>query len=264
MPVARRVSARKSRNRRGRRRRRGSGTWARRVLLALGLVIALLAVNLIYQVARKPSELLFPASGVLRKDPAQTWAVYGPAFRRNATALIPAELLAALAQAEGTGNPLAHTYWRFAWSLHPFELYRPASSAVGMYQITDAAYEQARHYCIRAHHLVRAGDWSDWRGCWFNRLLLRVLPEDAIELTAAYLELNVEAIVREAPAPSAHATERLATLVHLCGPSLAAAYARRGYRLAAGERCGTHDPRAYLQRVALLRAEFAALAAQGS
>ncbi|MBV9696464.1 MAG: lytic transglycosylase domain-containing protein [Gammaproteobacteria bacterium] len=231
------------------------------MLLGLGLAIALLVVNLVYQVARKPTELLFPVSTVLRKDPAQTWAVYGPAFRRNATALIPAELLAALAQAEGTGNPLAHTYWRFAWSVHPFELYRPASSAVGMYQITDAAYEQARHYCIRAHRLVREANWSEWHGCWLNRLSLRVLPEDAIELTAAYLELNVAAIERDAPAPSPRATERLATLVHLCGPSLAAAYAHRGYRLAPGERCGAHDPHAYLQRVAVLRAEFAALAA---
>ncbi|MBV9344504.1 MAG: lytic transglycosylase domain-containing protein [Gammaproteobacteria bacterium] len=231
-------------------------------MLALAAAIALLTLNLAYQIARKPAELLFPVSGMLRKQPAQTWATYGEAFRRNSTALIPAELLAALAQGEGAGDPLAHTYWRFAWSAHPLELYRPASSAVGMYQLTDAAYAQARHYCIRAHQVVPAADWRDWHGCWHGGLYLRVLPEDAIELTAAYLDLNVAAILRERPRPPPRETERLATLVHLCGPAVAAAYARRGYQLGVGERCGAHDPRAYLKRIGLLRAQFARLAQQ--
>ena len=60
-------------------------------------------------------------------------------------------LLAALAQVEGSGNPIVRTYWRLAFSTEPFEIYRPASSAVGMYQITDGTFADARHYCIHEH-----------------------------------------------------------------------------------------------------------------
>ena len=106
-----------------------------------------------------------------------------------------AELLAALAQVEGSGNPLVRTYWRWSWPALPFDFYRPASSAVGMYQITDPTFEEARHYCIHDHELTREGAWNDWHSCWFNSLYLRVVPADAVELTAADLDLKVTAIL---------------------------------------------------------------------
>jgi len=77
---------------------------------------------------------------------------------------------------EASGNPLVRTYWRWSWALKPFELYRPASSAVGMYQITDGTFAEARHYCIHHHALAREGAWNDWRACWFNALYWRVVP----------------------------------------------------------------------------------------
>jgi len=229
------------------------------VLLA---AIVALALNGIYQIARKPTELLFPVSGVLAKTPQQTWREYGPAFRRFATPVVTPELLAALAQVEGAGNPLVHTYWRWSWVVRPFELYRPASSAVGMYQITDGTFAEARHYCIHHHALAEEGAWNDWRSCWFNKLYLRVLPRDAIELTAAYLDLKVNAILVQNPhrTPSSLQRQHLAAVVHLCGAGAAASYAQRGFRFAAGERCGTHDPREYLLRVDQMRALFTQLA----
>ena len=71
-----------------------------------------------YQAIRKPTELFFPVSGVLAKTPRDTWQEYGAAFRRFATPAISPELLAALAQVEGSGNPLVRTYWRWAWERH--------------------------------------------------------------------------------------------------------------------------------------------------
>ena len=240
---------------------------AARVLLAL-LLLALVAlsVNAAYQVLRKPTELFFPISGALAKTPQQSWRDYGAAFRRYATAAIPAELLAALAQVEGSGNPLVRTYWRFAWAARPFDLYRPASSAVGMYQITDGTFEEARHYCIHQHALVREGAWNDWHSCWFNGLYARVLPEDAIELTAAYLDLKVSTILaqRRATAATALQKQHLAAVVHLCGAGSAALYAERGFRFAAGQRCGAHDPREYLRRVDQLHVVFVQLAQQSA
>jgi hypothetical protein len=66
-----------------------------------------LAANGVYQVARKPSELLFPVSGTLYKTPRETWSEYQASFRAHATAVITPTLLAALAQVEGSGNPVA-------------------------------------------------------------------------------------------------------------------------------------------------------------
>jgi len=229
------------------------------VLLAAGVA---LAINGVYQVARKPTELFFPVSGVLAKTPQETWREYGPAFRRYATPAIAPELLAALAQVEGSGNPLVRTYWRWSWEPRPFDLYRPASSAVGMYQITDGTFAEARHYCIHHHALIHDGPWNDWHSCWFNSLYLRVVPRDAIELTAAYLDLKVNAILANDRRHAASALQRqhLAAVVHLCGAGGAAAYAQRGFRFADGERCGAHDPREYLRRVDAMREVFTRLA----
>jgi len=97
-------------------------------ILVLGvLAIACVAVNWIYQVARKPSELFFPVSGTLYKTPAETWRQYAPLFQEYSTSVMTPELLAAIAQVEGSGNPVARTYWRWSWTRQPFEMYRPAS-----------------------------------------------------------------------------------------------------------------------------------------
>ena len=142
---------------------------------------------------RKPTELFLPLSVALYKTPAETWGAYSPLFRRHATPVITAEFLAALAQVEASGNPIVRTYWRWSWVPDPFELYRPASSAVGMYQITDGTFEQAKRYCIHDHAVVEEGPWYAWRSCWFNELYFRVVPSHAIELTSAYLDRTVAA-----------------------------------------------------------------------
>ena len=87
------------------------------------------ALNLIYQVMRKPGEIFAPISASLSKSPVVTWESYGALFEKHSTSIISPELLAALAQVESDGNPVARTYWRWQWSWSPFEIYRPASSA---------------------------------------------------------------------------------------------------------------------------------------
>jgi len=235
--------------------------------LALYLVctaILALAANFVYQIIRKPSELFFPVSSVLAKTPTETWRAYAALFRRYATPHVSAELLAALAQVEGSGNPLVRTYWRWSWPALPFDFYRPASSAVGMYQITNPTFEEARHYCIHNHELTREGAWNDWHSCWFNSLYLRVVPADAVQLTAADLDLKVTATLEHAGKSTASPVQvrHLAAVTHLCGAGAGALYARRGFRFSPGQRCGDHDPRVYLERVDALTAEFARLAAR--
>jgi hypothetical protein len=225
-----------------------------------------LAVNLIYQVARKPSELFFPVSATLNKTPTQTWRQYESLFRTHSTRVMTAELLAAIAQVEGSGNPVARTYWRWSWTTQPFEMYRPASSAVGMYQITDGNFAEARHYCIHDHVVVEDGPWNDWRSCWFNSLYARVLPGNAVELTSAYLDHSVAVILERHASVGATLSRRqdLAAVIHLCGAGAGDEFARRGFRLLEGQRCGDHEVRAYVARVNAMKAVFAALAAHSA
>jgi hypothetical protein len=234
------------------------------IVLAITAVLAL-AINWIFQVVRKPTELFFPVSGTLFKTPTETWREYGAVFRRHSTNIISPELLAALAQVEGSGNPVARTYWRWSWNVfRPFDMYRPATSAVGMYQITDGTFAEAKRYCIHDHAVVEEGAWDDWRSCWFNSLYFRVVPSHAVELTAAYLDLHVRGILDRYRIHRASLSQEqdLAALIHLCGAGAGAEYARRGLRLTEGQRCGDHEARVYVARVDAMKREFALLAAQ--
>jgi hypothetical protein len=217
------------------------------------------------QVVRKPTELFFPVSGALHKAPSQTWSAYASLFRRHSTDVITPELLAALAQVEGSGNPVVRTYWRWSWRSDPFEVYRPASSAVGMYQITDGTFERAKRYCIHDHVVVEEGPWYAWRSCWLNELYFRVVPSHAIELTSAFLDRAVrETLARHRIRGASRAQKhRLAALIHLCGAGWGDRYARRGLGLGSGLRCGDHDPRHYVERVEAMVRVFGDLAAQG-
>ncbi len=237
-----------------------------RVVLAAGVTAALwFAANGVYQVVRKPSELFFPVSGALAKTPPETWREYAPTFRAHATPVITATLLAALAQVEGAGNPVARTYWRWRPTWHPFELYRPASSAVGMYQITDGTFLEAKRYCIHGHAVVEEGSWHDLGSCWFNGLYARVVPSHAVEMTSALLDVQVARTLecRRIRSATLRQKQDLAAVIHLCGAGAGDSYARRGFRLTRGQRCGDHDVRRYLARVDAMKRVFAQLATDG-
>jgi len=235
------------------------------VLVVMLVVVLAVSINWIYQVVRKPTELFFPVSGTLYKVPTETWEQYGSIFRKHSTAVITADFLAALAQVEGSGNPIVRTYWRWSWSAEPFEVYRPASSAVGMYQITDGTFKEAKRYCVHDHVVKEDGPWNDWRSCWFNSLYMRVVPSHAVEMTSAYLDRGVANILarHRIQGASLQQKQNLAALIHLCGVGAGNAYARRGLRFTPAQRCGDHDAQAYVGRVERMRKVFARLAAEG-
>jgi hypothetical protein len=276
-PAISRVTLPRSRSRRRRGRRSAAWRVAKHAYLALRLappavriVVATLllvavwaAVNGIVQVARKPTEMFFPVSGSLAKAPTQTWRQYGPLFDKHSTAVITPELLAALAQVEGSGNPVARTYWRWRASWNPFEVYQPASSAVGMFQITDGTFAEAKRYCVHDHIVVETGSWHDLHSWWFNALYTRVVPDHSVAMTAALLDRTVASILARNSIARASLQQRqnTAAIIHLCGSGAGNAYARGGFRLRRGQRCGDHDARRYLAEVNRLKRQFARLAA---
>lgn len=125
-----------------------------------------------------------------------------------------------------------------------------------MFQMTDAAFAEARRFCIRDHIVIEDGCRSNW-------LYIRGVPSHAIQLAAAYLDHNVGRILAARPngKPSAEHKRELATIVHLCGAGSANAFAQRGFHVLAGERCGEHDVPDYLARVRAMQREFRRLAA---
>jgi hypothetical protein len=227
-------------------------------VLAIG---GFFALNWLYQVMRKPGELFAPISASLSKTPETTWQSYGSLFEKHSTNIISPEFLAALAQLEGNGNPIARTYWRWQWSWNPFEVYRPASSALGMFQITDGTFAEARKFCIRDHKVVTDGRWYDLRSCWFNSFYIRTIPSHSIEMTAAYLHRSVvdTLAAHRTPKVSLAQQQRLAAVIHLCGLKRGETLVTQDFRATVGERCGTHSLQPYLNQVDLMRKRFARL-----
>jgi len=228
-----------------------------RVAVVSAALVALLPLaNVSYQIIRKPTELLFFVGTALDKEPADTWRRYEAHFRSSSTDTIAPELLAALAQTESSGNPVARTYWRWRLTWNPLAIYKPASSAVGLYQMTDPAFAEANSYCIRQHMVVTAD-------CRFNDLYVRTLPSHATELAAIYLDRNVAKVLAAARKNTVSSRQKqdLAALIHLCGAGPGRAFVRRGFRPAAGEQCGDHLVAAYIAKVNEMKRQFQKLAA---
>jgi hypothetical protein len=244
--------------RRGARRQFARAPRAVRIAAVVAILLPLFALaNLVYHVIRKPTELFFLVGHALDKEPDETWRQYGQLFRAYSTHTITPELLAALAQTESSGNPVARTYWRWRLSFNPFAIYRPASSAVGLYQMTDPAFAEAARFCIRDHAVTDTG-------CGLGPYI-RALPSHAIELASVYLDRNVADVLGIAGDPKASPRQKqdLAAFIHLCGAGPATAYARRHFRMMAGERCGDHLVAAYVARVNTMKRQFLRLAADG-
>ncbi|MGJ5179134.1 transglycosylase SLT domain-containing protein [Bradyrhizobium oligotrophicum] len=228
--------------------------------LAAGAVLAvgvLALANLAYHVVRKPTELFAITGHSLDKEPEETWRQYGALFRENATRTVTPELLAALAQTESSGNPVARTYWRWRFAWNPFALYQPASSAVGLFQMTDGTFADAAPFCIRDHEVVSVS-------CGSPSLYIRTWPAHAVALTVISLDRQVASLLARLPAakPTAQQKQDLAAVIHLCGSGPAAGFARRGFRPGDGERCGDHSVAFYLGKVNAMKRTFSKLAAQ--
>src|SRR5438477_3786441 len=92
----------------------------------------------------------------------------------------------------------------------------------------------------------------------------RILPRLATELVAVFLDRKVAAILghRRKTKISRQQREELAAVTHLCGTGPATAFARRGFRLMPGERCGDHEVAAYLGQINAMKRRFLQLAAE--
>jgi hypothetical protein len=218
------------------------------------------AFNWCYQICRKPSEIVGLLDSRYYKNPKQTWATYAGDFEQYATPLMSAELLAALAQTETRGNTIARTYWKWNFNAkNPLGFYAPASSAVGLMQITDGTFAVAKHFCVRDGQVLTEN--SKPKSCYFNDLHNRLIPGHSIEMTSAYLQVNVLNILKEKKISKKHRVtlkqkQELAAVIHLCGPKRGEVFARRQFRFSKGERCGAYEVPKYVAQVEKLENSF--------
>jgi hypothetical protein len=216
-----------------------------RTLIVVGLFFAL---NFLVQIGRKPAEALGMLGLGKSRSVAETWRVFSRDFQRHATEITAPTFLAAMAQVESSGNPLATPKWRFRWSGSFWRWFAPESTSVGLFQLTDGGFERAKKFCIQKGQVVRAGPWHDWHSCWFNWAYLRISASDSIEMTSAYLHHEVTTSLAGRKTSLAN-QRRLAAVIHLCGPGKARTFIRSGFDLAAAGHCGRHNVRRYVETI---------------
>jgi hypothetical protein len=228
-----------------------------KIKLVVGVfcLLALLPViNWFYHVVQNPSQVLSPLNGSFVKAPANTWNSYSESFIENSTTVLTPEFLAALAQAESGGNPVAQPYWRWDLSSNPFEIYAPASSSSGLFQLTEGTFQEAKKFCIHDNEVVRDGPWYNFSSCWFNALYSRLSASDSIEMTAARLQHLVDRLGYNGPVAQ---KQELAAMIHLCGFGKTQQYVKRKIKKVGF--CGDHHVGSYIRKIRLLERSFLAL-----
>lgn len=222
--------------------------WAmfRRVLM---LALLLFSINFFYQVYSNPLHLLSFLSRPFSKTPQQTWETYKDVFERAAVGRVTAPLIAAIAQVESQGNPLAAPTWTLQMSSDLKEVYAPASSAFGIMQITKGTFERMQRIC------------SEMQTCSSGNFSTRMRATDSIGMVAHYLHSVMTEMLgnkRVALLRDEQVTE-LASVIHLCGPEVGGRLVQNRFRLKMLSKCGAHWPQVYTNRVMVMKKQFEAM-----
>jgi hypothetical protein len=225
-------------------------------LWALCFLSLLPVVNWAYHLVRNPSQVLSPFHRALAKTPGNTWDSYRESFIDNSTEIMTPELLAAIAQSESAGNPTAQPYWRWDLSSNPFEIYSPASSSSGLFQLTQGTYLEAKKFCIHNGKVAMDGPWFNLRSCWFNWTYSRLSATDSIEMTSARLHHLVQNLTGSSQL-SISKKQELAAVIHLCGLRKAQQVLKQGAKLLGY--CGDHHVGSYLAKIRSLERKFSLL-----
>ena len=251
----------------GRKRRRKKRSFIARLklyALMILLVLSVPTINWLYQVVRKPTEVVGLFDKHFYKTPKETWDSYKGLFKEHSTHVLSPQFLAALAQTESQGNPIARTYWSWKLTGDWTRLFAPASSSVGLFQMTDGTFEEAKKFCIQNGKVVKEDDTlSEYGGCWFNWAYMRLWPSHAIEMTSARLHFVVEELLEsEKRRASLIQKQKLAAVVHLCGRQKAKRFIRYDFNTRRMGKCGSHNASTYVSKVFRAKRHFQVIDSQ--
>ncbi|MEK7388456.1 MAG: lytic transglycosylase domain-containing protein [Elusimicrobiota bacterium] len=220
--------------------------------LLLASVAGFFALNFVVQIVRKPTEILRFAGLGRGRSPGGTWSEFGADCLRYEGGAITAEYLAALIQVESSGDRFAAPPWRWRWSLDPWRVYAPPSSAVGVLQITKGNLGAARS-------MVGRDDDSD--GCAIMGQCIRLIGSDSIAMTSAFLQSRVRAsLAGQGRQASVRDKQVLAAVIHLCGPNKGPALVRANFDPDSLGTCGGQSVGSYVRLVMKYREQFSRLA----
>jgi len=213
--------------------------------------------NFLFQLFQKPTEIARYAAGDVRLSPEELWLRYADLFHAHATRDMTPDFLAALAYVESSGNAFAAPRWEIRAISNWRRWYSPRSSAAGLMQFTDATFDRAREYCVHQGRVVHRGAWQDLDACWFSGWSTRLSPSDSIEAAAAYLQSQVdESLGAVRSRVSLRDRQRLAAVIHLCGPGRAGELISSRFLPGKLSPCGKQSPGEYVRRVEQMRTRF--------
>lgn len=215
-----------------------------RVWLSVKLIMAILLLNLVFQIYQNPIHIFSFVSRPFSKTPQQTWKQYGEVFQELGDSHLTPELLAAIAQVESNGNPLAAPAWKVEATTDLAQIFAPASSAFGLMQITKGTFESMRIIAKSEGHPTP--------------IMTRLSARDQIQLSVLHLRRNIQEILGQKgwEKLDRKRTTSLASVIHLCGPEIGRRLTKSGFRAERLPRCGSHWPQVYIQRVWELRQTF--------
>lgn len=221
------------------------------------LIVAIFALNWVYQVINKPAELVSLLGKASYKGPVSTWEAYESLFRAHSTEVMTPDFLAGMVQVESSGNSFAVSGWRWRWTTDVTRIYSPASSAVGLLQYTDGTFDEAKRFCVHSGKVAYRDRSFSFDSCWFNGLYNRMSPSNSIEMTAGRLQHYVDLITKKyQPGSSQIQKQQLAAIIHLCGLSKGRLFAKKGFLFSSVPRCGTHSPKIYYNKIRKYQKEF--------
>lgn len=220
--------------------------------------LLLVGINVIVQVILKPMEILRLLSWSKPKGYQQTWNAYGGSFQSFATPEIPAELLAAITQAESGGDPLSGPAWSFQVTDKLSKIYSPASSSFGLLQMTEGTFDEAKNLCYVDGRVLPRTQIANYNFCWIHDFYLRAWPSHSIKLAALKLNYDLAEIQNEIKPKKLNQTQnsQAAAISHLCGVKRAIQVARRGFRFNQEPACGSHSIPHYISRILSYERQF--------
>ncbi len=222
------------------------------------VLLTIVGINFLFQIYQKPLEVLSLFSLTKPKTVMETWSSYGTDFQKYSTHQVPPELLAAIAQSESSGNPLASPGWTWKLSSLWSKIYSPASSSFGLFQSTKGTFAEGTDLCMIDREVIPRSPWYNFDSCWLHGIYSRAWPSHAIKAAALKLHFDLTSITRNHRIKNVSSTDRakLAAVIHLCGRQRAEKFVRDRFQFRGNAHCGTHHAPSYVNRILKLTRNF--------
>ncbi|MCH2535573.1 MAG: lytic transglycosylase domain-containing protein [Bdellovibrionales bacterium] len=221
-------------------------------------VVIYFLMILVVQIIQKPAHLLGFMSSYFYKTPYETWQSYHQDFKQYETITTSSYVLAAIAQVESSGNPIATPHWEWNLKNKWHSLYAPVSSSVGLYQFTTPTFERAGTLCVHKGEIYdKVEPYQILHPCWWSRFGVRLSASSSIRAASAYLHKEVGELLRRFNMEhlGVKSRARLAMVVHLCGKYKAALLLKKRSLASLGY-CGSHNVAQYIKKAERLIVKF--------